>query len=367
MSNMTKYPYIPDYGVPPGEVIGDYINELGMTQAELSTRTGMAKKTINEIIKGKSPITPETALKFERVLGRPAHVWNNLERQFQEEKIRLDDHQRLKKHLDWLKKVPVKEMIKYNWIQKGDTPIEQLEIVLQFFGVASPEQWKSYWLKNDVLYRQTDRFEKYPEAISAWLRKGEIDAQKIQCQPFHRGKFLNILNEIRHLTYEKPSVFIPRLQQMCASVGVAVVLVVELPKAGIWGATRWLGDKALIQLSLRYKSDDHLWFTFFHESGHLLKHGRKDLFIEGTESPESEKEKAADAFARDKLIPPSEYLQFLNDRVPTLSEIKHFARQIRIAPGIVVGRLQHDKILPRNQGNGLKMKLSWRKNQIKYH
>ena len=86
--------YIPDYDVSPGEVLEDYLESLGMTQAELAARTGLTKKTINKIIKGKSPITHETALKFERVLGRPAHFWNNMERQFQEDRIRLAEHYR---------------------------------------------------------------------------------------------------------------------------------------------------------------------------------------------------------------------------------------------------------------------------------
>ena len=55
-----------------------------------------------------------------------------------------------------------------------------------------------------------------------------------------------------------------------------------LPKTCVSGATRWVGsDKAIIQLSLRYKTNDHLWFTFFHEAGHILLHGKKELFIEG--------------------------------------------------------------------------------------
>ena len=89
--NTRTNQYLPDYIVRPGEVLEEYLENLSMTQAELATRTGLTRKTINKIIKGKSPITHETALKFERTLGRPAHFWNNLEQQFQEAKssIRL--------------------------------------------------------------------------------------------------------------------------------------------------------------------------------------------------------------------------------------------------------------------------------------
>lgn len=100
MNNTQKNQYVPDYLVAPGEVLDDYIDSLGMTQAELSDRTGLTKKTINEIIKGKAPITPETSYKLERTLGRPAHFWNNLEIQFQEDKIRLSKKKQLEKHLD---------------------------------------------------------------------------------------------------------------------------------------------------------------------------------------------------------------------------------------------------------------------------
>ena len=93
MNNMqTVSEYAPDYLVTPGEVLDEYLEFKGITQASLADRTGLSKKTINEIVKAKSAITAETALKFERTLGRPAHFWSNLERQYQEDKMRLADN-----------------------------------------------------------------------------------------------------------------------------------------------------------------------------------------------------------------------------------------------------------------------------------
>jgi addiction module HigA family antidote len=86
---VSKNNYVPDYLVTPGEVLEEYLEHAGLTQASLSDRTGLSKKTINEIVKAKSAITAETALKFERTLGRPAHFWSSLERQYQEDKTRL--------------------------------------------------------------------------------------------------------------------------------------------------------------------------------------------------------------------------------------------------------------------------------------
>lgn len=353
-----KNRYIPDYQVAPGEVLEEYLESSGMSQAELAARTGLTRKTINEIIKGKSPITPESALKFERSLGRPAHFWNNLERQYQEDRVRIEEQLRLQSHLEWLKKIPVDVMAKFGWIQKFKDKTEQLEAVLQFFGIASPEQWETVWREYQVAYRQSKRYGTHAEAVSTWLRKGEIEARKISCNPFDRNRFIGVLEEIRGLTIKTPDTFVVRLQELCASGGVAVVFVPELPKTSVSGGTRWMGNQAIIQLSLRYKSNDHLWFTFFHEAGHILKHGRKDVFIEEN-GPDDRKEEEANVFARDTLIPPKGLRKFLERGKPSLIQITAFANEIGIAPGIVVGRLQHDGLIPRSMGNQLKIYYKW--------
>jgi len=358
MADTMQNQYVPDYLVTPGEVLEEYLETCGMTQAELSIRTGLAKKTINEIIKGKSPITPETALKLERSLGRPAHFWNNLERQFQEDRTRLAEKDRLQSCLDWLKKVPVKAMTRLGWIPKKPDKVSQLEEVLRFFGVASPEQWVTVWREYQIAYRQTHRFETCVESVSAWLRKGEIEARQIPCAAFDKKRFQEALEDIRGLTRETPRVFRPRLLELCASTGVAVVFVPELPRSGVYGATRWLGEKAVIQLSLRYKSNDHLWFTFFHEAGHIIRHGRKEIFVEGN-GLDGGKEEEANAFARDKLIPPAALRRFLAKWNRSNAQIESFARKIGIAPGIVVGRLQHDGALLKSHANGLKVFYRW--------
>jgi addiction module HigA family antidote len=103
MNNMQMVnKYVPDYLVAPGEILKDYLECSGLTQTSLAERTGLSKKTINEIIKAKSTITAETALKFECTLGRPAHFWSGLERQYQEDKTRLADKIQMESCLHWL-------------------------------------------------------------------------------------------------------------------------------------------------------------------------------------------------------------------------------------------------------------------------
>jgi len=247
MSNTQNSQYMPDYLVAPGDVLDDYLDSQGMTQTELATRTGLSKKTINEIIKAKAPISHETALRFERTLGRPAHFWNNLERQYQEDQIRLAEKERMKSYLEWLKRIPVNAMVNLGWIPRQTEKLFQLEAVLGFFGVASPEQWQAVWRDYQVAYRQTQRIETQDEPVFAWLRRGELEARKIMCASFDKVRFQEVLEEIRQLTRETPDVFESKLIDLAASAGVAVVFVPELPKTGVFGATRWLRGKAVIR------------------------------------------------------------------------------------------------------------------------
>lgn len=350
----------PDYSIPPGEILDEYLVTLGMSQRDLAMRTGLTPKTINEIVNAKASVTAETALKFERVLGRPAHFWQNLESLYQESLAREAEHERLQATgLDWLKRVPVAAMSKLGWLPRLKDPVSQLDAVFRFFGVNAVEQWRAMWDSHQVAYRQSTKFEAHPEAVSAWLRQGEREAQGIRCAPYDKARFQAALLEIRGLTRQQPEMFQPRLIALCAAAGVAVVFVPELPKTGVSGATRWLSaDKALIQLSLRYKSDDQLWFTFFHEAGHVLLHGKKDVFIEGN-GLDSEKEHEANRFAADFLLPPAKLRGLLLAGRPKLAQVEDFAASIGIAPGIVVGRLQREKIYDHKIGNGLKRRLCW--------
>ena len=354
--------YAPDFVTPPGETLFEILEENGMSQAEFADRTGRPKKTINEIIKGKAAITPETALQFEKVLGTPASFWNNREHNFREWLARQEERKSLEKQLPWMKQFPVRVMIKKGWIKSYEDKIAQLTELLRFFAIASPENWEKAGPAAN--FRQSPTFTAQPAAVSAWLRKGEIEAHAIECEPYKAARFQAALLQARALTKEPLEIFVPQLTQICAAAGVAVVFVPEMPGTRTCGATRWLTPtKALIMLSLRYKTDDQLWFTFFHEAGHILLHGKRDVFLEAEQKAnecEPEKEEQANRFAADILIPLEQY----HNLSPAgqhfgYEDIEEFARRIGIAPGIVVGRLQHDARLEKANCNRLKRRFQW--------
>ena len=360
MSSPSRNQYLPDFVTPPGDTLLETLEALGMSQAELAERTGRPTKTISEIINAKTAITTETALQFEKVLGVPARFWTNLERDYQEWQARQEERKTLEPHLAWMDQFPVKDMANLGWIELFEDPIQQLIELLSFFGIASPPHWEPLYAGGNVAYRQSAAFVADPGVVSAWLRKGEIDAQKMDCASYDAARFRAALIEIRQMTTNSPREFVPAMQRLCAQAGVAVIFVHELRHLRTSGATRWLNsEKAMIQLSLLYKTGDQLWFTFFHEAGHILFHGKKDIFLEG-ENGKDEKEDQANRFASDCLIPPAAYHQFHSGTGHfSEAEVKAFAKEIGIAPGIVVGRLQHDKRLEIKNLNGLKQRLVW--------
>jgi HTH-type transcriptional regulator / antitoxin HigA len=333
----------PDYAVPPGATLLETIEDLGMTQTELAQRMGRPLKTINEIINGKAEITAETSIQLERVTGIPAAFWNNAEATYRERKARLQEQEQLAAQTSWLSRFSYSAMLELKLIAPAADDRARVGSLLSFFGVASSEQWEKTYSCLEGAARESNGHKSDLGDLSAWLRAGEIMAQRCHTQPYDKAKFQAALAEIRRLTAENPAKIWPKVCQLCAEAGVAVVLVPELPKTHVFGFTRWLTpQKAIIQLSLRYKTDDLLWFTFFHEAAHILLHGKNDVFMEfrGVDSP---KETEANTWAADFLVPKKEWASFVTNLPRPVSEaaISRFAREQGIAPSIVLGRLQH--------------------------
>ena len=330
-----------------------------MTQCELADRVGLSRKTVNHIIQGSASITAETALKLETALGVPAQFWLSMDAQYQEFLARKAQRASFQPWISWLQRIPYKEMALLGWVPEASTAEEQIGAALSYYGTATPAAWEACWAQWNVSYRKSKLATADLGILSAWLRKGELDAQKITTQAFHPERFRGALKEIRTLLQTPPEVFQPEMRRLCADAGVAVVLTPELKKLRVNGAMYWLAsEKALVQLSLLYKSQDHFWFTFFHEAAHVLEERKKGCFMEGI-GVDDEAERAANDFACDILIPRQHYHKFVCQRDFCERRVKRFAEELAIPPGIVVGRLQHDKKLRYHQLNHLKLKFVW--------
>jgi len=360
MTKIIINEYEPDVVSSPGETLLETIEFLGMSQAELAIRINRPLKTINEIIKGKTAITRDTAIQLEMALGVPASFWMNRQRHYDEYLARVSAKEELEKNIQWMKLFPVNEMIKLGWIDKHRDKVTQYRELLNFLGVVSPEAWENYQRKYQPSLRKSRKFDVDRYSLAAWLRKGELVAQRIECKPYNRVKFKDILNEIRKLTAMKPDIFLSKMMDICIESGVAFAIIPELPKIRVSGVAYWMTpEKAFIQLSLRYKTDDQFWFSFFHEAAHILQDLKRSVFVDDDKEGDSEIERDADRIAANLLIPPSEFNEFIIKHDFNEKAILRFARRLGIAPGIVVGQLQHRGYLGWHQFNELKRKMKF--------
>lgn len=363
MGNLNMFE--PDYIIPPGETIVELLEHYNMTQKELSSRLELTPKTVNEIVKGKAPITFDTAIKLENVFSVEASFWNNLEKNYREQLAELEKREKLESQIGELKKYPLKELEKKKWINldKG-TDEEKVERLLKFFGVASFSSLETLHKENKIF---EGAFRIFPEskidthALACWVRKGEIEANKIQTGRFSKDAARDSIEDLKKLSLvTDPSIFIPKIQEVCSNFGVAVVFIPEIKGSRVSGLTRWLSpkSKAIIQLSGRYKTHDSLWFTFFHELGHLILHDKRP-FVEFEKYREGELEQEANEFAANTLIPHQEFFDFVKG-IGDRNSVIEFADKVQIHPGIVLGRLQKEGYIPWNQWNDLKVRYDWK-------
>ena len=360
----APYPaFAPDSVLPPGDTLKEQLDALGIPQADLARRTGLSTKHINQIVQGSAALTPETALLLERAVGIPAALWNQLEATWRTYVSREESRKALSGRLDWLNHFSLPELVKRGILPSGGRTVDNLERLLAFFGVGTPETAEELWRSYRTAFRRSTVLAPDDYATAVWMRQAELKARDLNCAPFNRAALTELLPRLRAFTVEEPVVWLAELPRLCAEVGVAVVFIPAPPHTHVAGATRWLTpDKVQVALSDRFKKDDHFWFTVFHELGHILLHGKRLTFIDDTRRGNDaahrgdRSEAEADSFAAETLIPPAYSAAYrrLALRPMPFDNINTFARQAGIAPGIVVGRLQHDRALEWTHGNKLK-------------
>ena len=344
-----------EYVIAQGETIVELLEANCMTQLDLAAKMGITKKNINEIIKGKAPITNSTALKLEYIFKIPTSFWNNLESSYRDSLERQKDRESIIKDEKYLVNIPYNEMSKRNWdwIEKTRDSYKKVVNLRNFFSVASLAYDTE--LKRKLAFRKSDNINFSYDSLYCWLRYGEIQANKEEYPKFNIEILKENIKKVRTLTSKPFLSVLDKIQELLKECGVALIYESHLPNTYVNGVTYKITcDKAIIMISDRGKKDDILWFTLFHELGHLIKHSKKEVFVDLENDEITDIEKEANEFARNILIPNNLYNKFINNnKIITEQLIKNFSKEINISSGILVGRLQSDKKIKLNQFNNL--------------
>ncbi len=358
---MTEHNFDPAWASPPGETIADILEEQQLSQNDFAHRIGQSANYARDLLHGNAEITKDIAKQLAAVLGGTVTFWINRENQYRESMGKLRDQLDPEVAKQFLRELPIKDMSQMGWVPTLQDTKATAAACLQFFGVADVDSfYESY---ADVLktpFRTSPTFTNDPAAVAAWLRQGELEAAKLDCAEWNPEKFRGILNGIRELTRERdPQVFLPELQRRCAACGVAVLVIKAPDGCRASGAVRILArGRRMILLSARYLTDDHFWFTFFHEAGHLLLHDGEALLLEGVGTISDKEESEANEFAANVLIPPDRRQEML-DLPFDAKAIMRFAKDIGVSRGVVVGQLQHVGKIKHGHFRNLKFPFRW--------
>ena len=355
MTHNSMTPALPDYAVSPGDFIQEWLDENDVNAAELARRLDVTPKHVSELLSGKAPLSAALSIALERVTGTPAKLWNRTEAIYREDLARLAECENLEAQYDEAKLFPLSYLRKFGFLTAtAKDKVGTVRELLQLLRIGDLGAVEATWLNPKVAYRKTklNTDKSYEQAM--WLALGEYAARSEELPDFDREGLEGLLPKLRSLTAEpNPVESLDKVKELLNEVGVAFALIPPIPGFGVYGATRWIAEHPLVQLSVRGKSDDQLWFTLFHELGHVLLHGHKTVFVQGTEGKEEDE---ADNFASRTLIP-----QEFVHRIPTsrnLAAVQELADELGIAPSIVLGQAQRIT-KDYKWGHSLKVKLEW--------
>ena len=333
---------------PPGATIKEQLNEKGMSQREFAARMDMSEKHISKLINGEVQLTPEVAVRLEVVLGVPAKFWNNLEAVYREKLIKVEAENAMDADEALAKQIPYSEMAKFGWIPETRDSKEKVINLRKYFEVVELSLLENKQITR-IACRRLAVTEKSDFALLAWAQEAKIKARSIKTSPINIRGLISIIPEIRSMTVLKPKEFCPRIKNMLAECGIALIFLPHLKGSFLQGASFMDGNKIVVGLTARGKDADKFWFSLFHELAHIvLGHIGQ---IDGTTDQD---EKDADAWSRDTLISKEAFDEFVEKaRFSTIS-IRTFAKMLGIAPGIVVGRLQNEGYIKHSMMNELK-------------
>jgi HTH-type transcriptional regulator/antitoxin HigA len=240
-----------------------------------------------------------------------------------------------------------------NIIARGkEAKIKAILELKKYFGVSD---FSSIFAEDNmqVAFRQYHRDVKDDYAVAGWVRTGTREALKRfsaegGIPEYDMKMFMEKIATLKALSREGQEVFLKRLKVELFECGVLVVYLPGFKNTHIGGALKWIKSHPVIMLKTYKQWEDTFWFNLFHEIGHIVKHSKKDFFMDfGEENVVDEKEKEADTFAKEMLLPSSDMI--INDfkssgtvYLNTITKLENIAKKNNVSVSILAGRLCKD-------------------------
>jgi addiction module HigA family antidote len=351
-----------NYAVAPGEYLEEWIDEQGLSQQRVADQLGCSRKQVNEIINGHAPVTNDTAIRLERVVGIPADSWLRYEAAYRADLARIADQENLAAHLDEIDPNAV-AYLRSLGVTKA-TRRTPGALVSDFLAFHRCGTWEAYVHLHETASSGDYALAALKESgadidatvLTTWLRAAEL------AEPFERGRryvynsdrLRDALPRLRSRAAAPDNTMLRDIATILAGVGV-VFMVVEPPKNfPLHGMTRWIDKRVpVIQQTGRWGKDGFVIWALFHELGHVLNDPRGEMHLEySTEKKrKGDAEKAANKFAMAVLFGEAGITPFAG--LKRDHEIATVARKLGIAPGVAVHQMHRRRLLKYGHGNQL--------------
>lgn len=318
----------------PVEAIKFRMEQQNLSQSDLIPFIGSRSK-VSEVLSRKRPLSLSMIRSLHGGLGIPANVL--LEKNDPATMIELD--------IEW-DKFPLKEMIKRLWISDDivNKYKEAEDILRQYLAPIGPPAMISALARKTKSIRSYRSMDEY--ALTAWSAR--IILRTINNPPpvvYNSGAVnLEAMREIVKLSWYEDGPLLA--MEYLSKIGIALVIEPHLPKTYLDGAAMKIdNDQPIIGLTLRYDRIDNFWFCLMHELAHVALHLDKydshyydDLEVEYDLDP---RESKADELALEALIPIEVWDNSPASRLRTPEAAQDLAKDLKIHPAIVAGRIRH--------------------------
>lgn len=346
----------PDWVSPPGATIGALISARGLSETSAANLLGLTSQDYQALLIGDIKVDSALAESLSSLLGTSEHFWRVRESKYQESLAAAA--RKLQREVA----LPISDMKRFGWIPTHETDERVLAMsAARFMGVRSVSEFDDRFghLEEALAFRRSATFDTEIGAVAAWYRAAEIKKQSSSLRAWSPELFRDILPLARtYAQIKDPRDFLPKIERLFADCGVAFSVMqtpTGCPVSGIASVAR---GRAMIALSSRHLTDDHFWFSLFHEAAHLILHGEK-ISLEVDGGVDRADEDQANDFAADILVPKSKIDELKSMQLSKFS-IARFARSIGLPPGIVVGQLQHMGRVKFGRMNFMKCRYRWK-------
>ncbi len=342
---MNKNEKIMYEGIPyfhPGSLLKEILKARHIEQKDLSKRTNISEKHLSQLLSSQVSLSVEIAQKISLVLDENPETWINMQTKYDiiQEKIKCAEE--LSKHVELLKKFPIKDMVKYGLIKPYKEKWKNLFQLISFLGFGDPKNMKKL---STVMYRKL-KTPDTEEATTVLIKWGEkIALSRNTTYPYNKKICEQAIKNIRQYM-QKPldDNLLNNIQQELEKAGVLFVFTPKLKNTSVSGLSYKLDQHPVIHLTDRNKQVDTFWFSLFHELKHVLDDDISE--INKTINKTHEMEEQADNYAREIIIPNSKWISFLNTNFNiSVKSVNDFANDLVIPAACIIGRLQKEKII----------------------